>query len=39
MKVESEAAPPPALSDTSASTMGLGRLCEETRAIAASSET
>ena len=39
MKVESEAAPPPALSDTSASTMGLGRLCEETRAIAASSVT
>ena len=39
MKVESEAAPPPALSDTSASTMGLGRLCELTRAIAASSVT
>jgi len=34
MKVESEAAPPPALSDTSASTMGLGRLCELARAIA-----
>ena len=34
MKVESDAAPPPALSDTSASTIGLGRLCELTRAIA-----
>ena len=39
MKVESEAAPPPALSDTSASTIGLGRLCELTLAMAASSVT
>ena len=38
-KVESDAAPPPALSDTSASTIGLGRLCELTRAMAASSVT